>query len=154
MTLAAPTPPPAPPVAPSPSAPEPTPAPAPAPAPTPKAHRGYVVTKPRARVRHGRALLGLTCAGAGDCAGTVNLVAHRHRDPRVKFVIGRGTFTLPRGQSTTLSIHLNRRGLGLLHLSRKGRVGVRLAGHDLKSASLVLVAHHHKRRHGRRHRGH
>jgi hypothetical protein len=140
----------------------PAPAPAPAPAP-PKTKRGYAIANPSAKVEKGDALLELTCAGAGDCAGTVSLVAHPNHDPTAKVVIGSGTFALARGTSAVLPVGISRLGMGLLHLSPTGQVHVHLSGHDLKGGSLLLRAtghrkprrhhHHHRRRHHRhRHR--
>jgi len=144
--------------------PPPPPAPAPAPAPTPapvKPHRGYAIANPSAKVEKGNALLELTCAGAGDCAGTVSLVARANGDSDAKVVIGSGTFTLARGTSTALPVAVSRLGMEMLHLSPNGQMHVHLSGHDLKGGSLLLTAteghkrkrhrHHHRRRH-RHHR--
>jgi hypothetical protein len=144
---------------PPPSVPAPTPSPTPAPA---KVHRGYAIANPSAKVEKGNALLELTCAGAGDCAGTVSLVARANGDADAKVVVGSGTFALARGTSTTLPVALSRLGMGMLHLAPNGQVHVHLSGHDLKGGSLLLTAteghkrkrhrHHHRRHHRHRHR--
>jgi hypothetical protein len=141
----------------------PPPPPPPAPTPPPaKPRRGYVIANPTAKVEHGNAMLELTCAGAGDCAGTVSLVAHQPGHPTTKVVIGSGTFALPRGTDTVLPVAVSRLGMGMLHLSANGQVHVHLSGHDLKGGSLLLISteghrrkrhrHHHRAHHHHRHR--
>jgi hypothetical protein len=143
---------------PTPVSPAPAPAPTPPP-PAPKVHRGYAIAGTTAKVANGEALLGLTCAGAGDCAGTVSLVAHANGDPADTFTIGGASFALARGASATLPVKLTSHGMGLLHLSADGRIHVHLSGHDVKGGSLVLSGphpkqhrRHHRKRHRRRHR--
>jgi hypothetical protein len=139
-------------------APPPPAPPALAPVATPpvKVKRGYAIANPSARVEKGNALLELTCAGAGDCAGTVSLVAHPNDDPTAKVVIGSGTFALARGTGTVLPVAVSRLGMGMLHLSPHGQVHVHLSGHDLKGGSLLLTAiqHHKRKRHRHHHRHH
>jgi hypothetical protein len=135
----------------APPPPSPPPAPAPAPAPAPKPHRGYAIANPSAKVEKGNAMLELTCAGAGDCAGTVSLVAHEPDDPTAKVVVGSGTFALARGTSTVLPVAVSRLGMGMLHLSPNGEVHVHLSGHDVKGGSLLLTSTQHRRKHRHHH---
>jgi hypothetical protein len=149
----------------APPPPPPAPAPTPPAPPAPKPSRGYAIFNPDAKVEKGTALLELTCAGAGDCAGTVGLVARANGDSSAKVVIGSGTFALTRGTTTTLGIAISKLGMGMLHLSPNGQMHVHLSGHDLKGGPLLLTAteqpkihrkrkrhrHHHRRRH-RHHR--
>jgi len=136
--------------------PPPLPAPAPVPPPPPpaKPHRGYAIANPSAKVERGEAYLELTCAGAGDCAGTVNLVARANGDSDARVSIGGGTFAIARGTSTTLPVAVSRLGMGMLHLSRNGQVHVHLSGHDLKGGSLLLTTTEHRRKHRHHHRHH
>jgi hypothetical protein len=135
-------------------APPPPPPPTPAPVPTPpaKVRRGYAIATPTAKVVNGEAQLELTCAGAGDCAGTVSLVGHKTGDPAAKFTVGSASFALAHGQGAVVPVRVTGRGMGLLHLSERGRLHVHLAGHDVKSESLLLHTTQH--RHRRRHRHH
>jgi hypothetical protein len=135
-------------VAPSPPSPPPSTTPIP---PPPKPHRGYAIANPSAKVEKGNAMLELTCAGVGDCAGTVSLVAHEQDDPTAKVVVGSGTFALARGTSTVLPVAVSRLGMGMLHLARTGQVHVHLSGHDLKGESLLLTTSQHRRKHRRHH---
>jgi hypothetical protein len=133
--------------------PPPPPPAAPAPAPPPaKVRRGYAIATPTAKVVNGEAQLELTCAGAGDCAGTVSLVGHQTGDPSATFAVGSASFALARGQGAVVPVRLTRRAMGLLHLSEHGRLHVHLAGHDVKSESLLLHSTQHRHRpHHRRH---
>jgi hypothetical protein len=132
--------------------PPPSPPPAATPTPPPvKPHRGYAIANPSAKVEKGNAMLELTCAGAGDCAGTVSLVAHQQDDPAAKVVVGNGTFALARGTNTVLPVAVSRLGMGMLHLSPNGEVHVHLSGHDLKGGSLLLTSTQHRRKHRHHH---
>lgn len=134
--------------------PPPPPAPPTAPVSTPppaKPHRGYAIANPGAKVEKGNALLELMCAGAGDCAGTVSLVARANGDSDAKVFIGSGTFALTRGTSVVLPVAVSKLGMGMLHLSPLGQVHVHLSGHDLKGGSLLLTATEHHRKHRAHH---
>jgi hypothetical protein len=139
-------------------APPPPPPPAPAPVPPPppaKVHRGYGIASPTARVVNGEAQLELTCAGAGDCAGTMSLVGHEPGDPTAKFAVGSASFALVHGQGAVVPVRLTGHAMGLLHLSERGQLHVHLAGHDVKSESLMLHStqhRHHRHHHRHRHR--
>jgi hypothetical protein len=128
---------------------------APAPAPPVRVHRGYAIATPTSEVVNGEAQLELTCAGAGDCAGTVSLVGHKAGDPAAKFNVGSASFALPHGQGAVVPVRLTGRALGLLHLSERGQLHVHLGGHDVKKQSLLLhTAQHRHRKHHRRRRQH
>lgn len=120
------------------------------PPPPPPPPAGTATVGEVAKVKHGAALLSLSCTG-GPCNGGFKLrspykehrVVHRHGIRRVSVhkriaVVGRSAFSIPANQSTTLSVPLSRRGRSLLHRAKKGHLSVKLAGHGITSGAVVL----------------
>jgi hypothetical protein len=70
-------------------------------------------------------------------------------------VIGSASFSLAKGASEVVRVHLTRAGLGLLRKAGRRGLRVKLAGSDLKPRQVVLriakpTAKHSRRRHRKR----
>jgi hypothetical protein len=136
-----------------------------------------------APVKDGVAAIRLTCSGPGACTGTLELIARithdhaarrgrprtagRHGGPRTagrrgrrrssrrtrNVVIGTAAFSLARGASETLDVHLSATGQRLLRKAGKRGLRVSVAGSGVRAGPLVLRAAEPKRGHGKRRRG-
>ncbi len=72
-----------------------------------------------AKVRAGKALLRIVCAGEGACRGKLKLLA-RLAAPGSRVTIGTTSFSLPAGASRTLRVGLSRRAREMLSRSARG----------------------------------
>jgi secreted trypsin-like serine protease len=98
-----------------------------------------------ARVRHGRALLRLTCRGPATCSGVAKLVVGRattgrragHGGPR-RTTLGASRFALAGGEAEVLAIALGRRGRKLLRVAPQGRLLVSLLGTGVLHRKISL----------------
>jgi PKD domain len=104
-----------------------------------------------ARVKRGRALVRLTCTGQGACKGSLRLVARvvpkrsrkghgrRHRRPSARHVvIGRASFSIAKGASKTVHVHLSAKGRSLLRTAGKRGLRVKVTGSGLEQGTVVL----------------
>lgn len=116
-----------------------------------KVRRGYAMAARIARVLHRRARLRLWCKGAGNCKGSLKLIAHssigngsRGRASKRKVLIGHAGFSVGQGRSLMIPVGISRKGRVLLHRSKRGRLHVKLAGRDVRSRTVVLIAGRHR----------
>jgi hypothetical protein len=132
---------------------ESTPAPPPPPPPPP---HGLAVAKKFAFVVRGKALLRLTCRGAGTCQGNLKLVARvksrkgkgaKGSRKRVRnLVIGRARFSIAAGRTKTIRVRLTRKGKRLVRRARRRGLKVKLRGSGVANRTVRL-------RSSRKHRG-
>jgi hypothetical protein len=100
--------------------------------------RGTARAAARARVRSGRALLRVSCAGEGPCRGKLKLFAGFGLGKAV--TIGGASFSLAPGASKTLRIGLNRRAMEALGSNAKGlRAKLRGSGIEARRIRLKLA---------------
>jgi hypothetical protein len=105
-----------------------------------------------ARVKRGFAAIKLTCSGAGACKGTIKLLARvaakravhyhgmRHVVERTRTVVlGTAAFSIARGASIVVRVHLSRQGMTLMLRARRHGLRVKIGGSGIKTSSLVLV---------------
>lgn len=106
-----------------------------------------------ASVTDAKATLKLACAGSGRCKGTVQLVARvsdtrtvmRHGKRRViqgwrNVIVATASFSLPKGATGTLELHLSAEGKQLLRKAGKKGLQVGLAGDGIDTGSVNLKA--------------
>jgi hypothetical protein len=97
---------------------------------------------PKIIVSGGSANVPISCTSA-TCAGTIELtervvVKHRHGRKTVKtIVLGRGTYALAAGHSTTIAIHLTSTGKNALARARHRRLSVRVSASVIGGATAI-----------------
>jgi hypothetical protein len=140
---------------------ESTPAPPPPPPPPPPPH-GLAVAKKFAFVVRGKALLRLTCRGAGACRGNLKLVARvKSRKGKGKgakgsrrrvrnLVIGRAGFSIAAGRTKTIRVRLTGKGKRLVRRAGKRGLKVKLRGKGVANRAVKLKL---KSRRGKRGKG-
>jgi hypothetical protein len=135
------------------STPSPSPAPSPAPSPSPvpppppmPPPPGIAVAKNVALVKGGKALLKLTCRGAGACRGSLELVArvqvgtgaNSSKKRARNLVIGRAGFAIPAGRAKTIRVRLTGKGKRLLGKAGKHGLKVKLRGSGVRNRTVRL----------------
>ena len=93
---------------------------------------GTAVVASTAKVKGGKALLKLTCKGEGACAGSLKLTA---KIGGKKKVIGKGSFRLSAGASTTLKVKLSGAAKTAL---KKGPLKAKVSGSGVASSTVKL----------------
>ena len=105
-----------------------------------------------ATVKHGKALVKLTCIGPGICKGSLKLVARviarraakrrrgkRHPRKRARtVVIGQTRFSITEGKSETMNVHLSAEGRALVRKVGKRGLKVTVEWDHIKTGTLRL----------------
>ncbi|HTU78650.1 MAG TPA: hypothetical protein VMF09_07820 [Solirubrobacteraceae bacterium] len=100
-----------------------------------------------ATVKHGTAMVKLTCNAAGPCKGTIKLVARvtekhyvkHHEVKRTRnVVIGTASVSIEKGASKTIHVRLTGEGQVLLRKAGKKGLEVNVSGSGIKGGTLVL----------------
>jgi hypothetical protein len=100
--------------------------------------RGTAEAAGSALVKRGVAQIKLTCTGSGACRGTVELLVRLTNKRAQTLAIGSATFSIAKGASTVVRVHLSRRGTALLRKADRRGLKVKVAGSDVRSRSLML----------------
>ncbi len=129
------------------------------PPPPPLPIHGIAFAKKFAFVKRGKALLRMTCRGAGPCWGSLRLVyrkkVRKHRGKRAKsskrrvrnIVIGRARFSIPLGRTRVVRVQLNRKGRRFVRRAGRRGVKVKLRGSGVANRNVRLKQKKHKRKH-------
>ena len=109
------------------------------------AESGIAVAKKVALVKGGKALLKLTCRGAGACRGSLKLIVRvkagkgKRSKKRVRnLVIGRAGFVIPAGRAKTIRVRLTGKGKRLLRKAGKHGLKVKLRGRGVRNRNVRL----------------
>jgi hypothetical protein len=94
---------------------------------------GTAVIARNAKVKGGKAFVGIRCGGPASCRGSLKLLAKLGRKSTA---IGSATFSLAPGSSTTLKIGLSAKAKRLLKSA--GQLSARVTGAGIQSRSLRL----------------
>jgi hypothetical protein len=103
--------------------------------PTPSS-TGTVTIAGSAKVKGGKAFVGIRCGGPASCRGSLKLLAKLGGRGGGSAVIGRATFSLAPGSSTTLKVKLSAKAKRLLKSA--GQLSARVAGTGIRARSLRL----------------
>jgi hypothetical protein len=103
--------------------------------PTPPSSSGTAIIAGNARVKGGKAFVGIRCGGPASCRGALKLRARLgHKGQSA--AIGSATFSLAPGFSTTLKIRLSAKAKRMLKSA--GQLSARVTGTGIRARSLRL----------------
>ena len=106
--------------------------------PQPPAGEGIAKVASSAKVKGGKAQLKLTCTGEGACKGSLKLTAKVKSGGKTKsLTIGKGSFSLAKGATTTLKVKLSAPAKQAL---TKGPLKAKVKGTGVAASSVKLKA--------------